>query len=263
MATIQVCIFNPVTTLIDQVVAASTGPAAAGVPIVTNANGLLDTSLIGIGSSATAGQNMNAGQLVNLYNQSGTLYAQLASAQNTGTAPSGDPYPVQAQGFANVSTFTGTALTVNFFGTFKYVDGNSEFTSSNIGDEVYLSAITPGGVTLTPPAALEQAVGYVVGFTSPNIVSVSFVSGFQDFSHISGVNTIAKGGTGATTGALALINLIGGSPSTGESLVWSGTAWAPGSPTVAFSAIGTGTNTTATMTVGTGASLTFSPTGVI
>src|SRR5271170_2620359 len=151
MATIQVCIFNPVTTLIDQVVAASTGPAAAGVPIVTNANGLLDTSLIGIGSSATAGQNMNAGQLVNLYESGGTLFAQLASAQSTGTAPSTTLYPVQAQGFANTTVFTGTSFTVNFFGTFKYVDGNSEFSASNIGAEVFLSAITPGGVTLTPP----------------------------------------------------------------------------------------------------------------
>jgi hypothetical protein len=215
MATVQVCIFNPVTTLIDTITAAAFGPSAAGVPVVTNSLGVIDSSLIGIGVTATAGQNLTSGQLVNLYSNAGTLTAQIASAQNTGTAPSGAPYPIQAQGYAGLSTFgatqtfTGAKLTVNFFGTFTYIDGNAEFNAGTIGQEVFLSAITPGGVTLTPVTALEQAVGYVVGFAAPNIVSISFASGFQDFSHISGVNPITKGGTGATTAVQALDNLFG------------------------------------------------------
>src|SRR5271156_184865 len=227
MANIQVCIFNPVTTFIDQITAASTGPAAAGVPIVTNASGLIDTSLLGVGSSAIAGQNLNAGQLVNLYNSGGSLFAQLASAQSTGTAPSTTPYPVTAQGFANTSAFTGTPFTVNFTGIFRYTDGNSEFSASNIGADVYLSAVTPGGVTLTPPSGLQQSVGYVISFTAPNIVSISFIAGFLDFSQINGTVPITKGGTGATAAPQALINLIGGTPSTGQVLTWSGSAWVP------------------------------------
>ncbi len=261
MPPVQICVFNPVTTLIDQITAAVTGPAAVGVPVVTNSNGLLDASLLGTGASATAGQNMSAGQLVNLYNSGGTLYAQIASAQSTGTAPSGAPYPLQAQGFVNTSVFTSNTFTVNFFGTFKYIDGNSEFSAANIGQEVYLSAVTPGGITRTPPAALEESVGYVISFTSPNIVGVSFIAGFLDFSHISGVNPIGKGGTGASTASQALINLIGGSPTTGQALIWSGTAWVPGNAVTSFSDLTSGTNTVATMVVGGGATLTFSASG--
>jgi hypothetical protein len=39
---------------------------------------------------------------------------------------------------------------------------------------------------------------------------------------------IYMGGTGASTAAQALINLIGGSPSVGQAVVWNGTAWVPG-----------------------------------
>jgi hypothetical protein len=38
---------------------------------------------------------------------------------------------------------------------------------------------------------------------------------------------IYQGGTGASTGAQALINLIGGSPSTNNVLTWNGSAWVP------------------------------------
>lgn len=269
MANVQVCIFNPVTTLIDQITAASTGPAAAGIPVVTNAQGVIDASLVGNAVLAVAGENITAGQLVNLYSNGGVLTAQIANAINSGTAPSGAPYPIAAQGFAGLSTtgqqstFTGGTLSVSFFGTFTYIDGNSEFSASDIGSEVFLSDVTAGGITLTPVPALEESVGYVVGFAAPNIVSVSFASGFQDFTHISGVNPITKGGTGATTGAQALINLIGGTPISGQSLTWNGTAWVPAYDNVPFDEILTGTNTTATMTVGTGASLTFSGSGTI
>jgi hypothetical protein len=39
--------------------------------------------------------------------------------------------------------------------------------------------------------------------------------------------SIYQGGTGASTGAQALINLIGGSPATGNALTWNGSAWVP------------------------------------
>lgn len=263
MALPLICVFNPISTLIDQIPAAASGPAASGTPVVTNLNGVIDSSFLGVGSLALAGEDISAGQLVGLYSQGGILTAQLASAQTSGTSPSGDAYPIQTQGFANNNAVIGGQFTINFFGTFKYIDGNGEFDSSSIGQEVYLSAVTPGGITLTPPAVLVQAVGQVVSFTAPNIVTANFVSFIQDFAHISGVNPITKGGTGATTAPAALINLIGGSPSSGQALVWNGSAWVPASVTTTFTTITSGTNTTATMTVGTGATLTFSGSGVV
>ena len=295
MANPLVCIFNPITTLIDEVQSVSTGPAASGVPVVTNLSGLLDTSLLGFGVLAVAGEPLSSGQLVNIYSASGSVHVQVASAQNTGTAPSGDPYPRQAQGFVNANAGTGGTVTVNFFGTFKYVDPNSEFIDATcIGREVFLSAVTPGGITLTAPVSLEESVGYVVSWVAPNVVTVSFIAGFLDFSHISGVNPIIKGGTGASTAPAALVNLGAGSytqnqfyasptgapgaltvrafsladipqsgATTGQAIVWNGTAWVPSTDLVGFNQIGTGTNTTATMTVGSGASIVVTGTGVV
>jgi hypothetical protein len=266
MANPLICVFNPVTSFIDEVQSVSSGPASNGIPIVTNLLGVIDTSLLGIGTIATAGQAIGAGNLVNLYSFAGTLHAQIASAQNGGGSPPAGPFPLQAQGFAAGNAVIGGPLTVSFFGTFKYVDGNSEFNSGSIGAEVYLSDRGDGSPTLTPPSGggeLEQSVGYVVAFVSPNVVTINFASGFQDFTHISGVNPITKGGTGATTGAQALINLIGGSPAVNDSLIWNGSAWVPGTDLAPFSEITSGTNTSAAMVVGTGASLSFSGSGTI
>src|SRR5271157_1113725 len=160
MALPLICVFNPITTLIDQISSAATGPAASGTPVVTNLNGVIDPSFLGTGSMTTAGESISNGQLVNLYSVSGSLHAQLASAQAPGpVSPSGAPYPLPAQGFA--SSIVGNTFIVNFFGIFTYVDGHGEFSTGSIGSAVYLSAITPGGVTLTPPVALQQFVGTV------------------------------------------------------------------------------------------------------
>jgi hypothetical protein len=260
-----ICVFNPVTTLIDEVQSVSLGPALPAIPVVTNLLGVIDTSLLGIGVGAIAGQTISSGVLVNLYSSGGTLHAQIASAQNGGGSPPAGPYPLAAQGFAASSASLTQPFTVSFFGTFKYVDGNSEFSAANIGQEVFLSDRGDGSPTLTPPSGpgeLEQSVGYVVAFTSPNNVVINFASGFQDFTHISGVNPVTKGGTGATTGAQALINLIG-TASTGQALIWNGTNWVPGTDVTTFGQITTGTNVTATMTVGTGASIVVSGAGVV
>jgi len=284
MANVQVCIFNPVTALIDQVTAASIGPGVAGQPVVLNPLGVIDPSLLGQGVISTAGQNLSAGNLVNLYEQGGTLRMQLASAANGGTAPSGGTYPAPANGFVSAQIFTGFTGIVSFTGTFVYIDGNSEFSASDIGTIVFLSAITPGGVTKTPPTVsysitsvsnavgpnttyhgtfpalslagysatvtgfvnpqnngtflvisnttstlvlnnpsgiaethaatatvseFTQSVGYVVGFTAPNRVTVAFSAAFLDFTQINGVLPVTKGGTGASTAPQALDNLFG------------------------------------------------------
>lgn len=266
MANPLICVFNPVTSFIDEIQSVSSGPASNGIPIVTNINGVIDSSLIGIGSIATAGQSLSAGTLVNLYASGGTLHAQVASAQNGGGSPPAGPYPLQAEGFAATAATVGSPLTISFFGTFKYIDGNSEFNAGSIGSEVYLSDRGDGSPTLTPPSGggeLEQSVGYVVAFVSPNVVTINFASGFQDFTHISGVNPITKGGTGATTSAQALLNLINNPATTGQALVFNGTNWVPGSAVTPFTDITSGTNTVAAMIVGTGASLAVSGSGTI
>jgi hypothetical protein len=152
MANPLICVFNPVTSYIDEIPAASTGPAAPGTPVVTNSNGLLDPSLLGQGVIATAGQNLSTGQLVGLYSQSSVLHMQLAYAADGGTAPSGATYPVAAAGFVSNQIFSGFTGIVSFSGTFVYIDGNSEFSATDIGTIVFLSGITPGGVTKTPPS---------------------------------------------------------------------------------------------------------------
>jgi hypothetical protein len=234
MAPVQICVFNPVTTFIDQVTAASVGPGIAGQPVVLNSLGFLDSSLFGQGVIATAGQNLSPGNLVNLYSQSGTLHAQLAYAADAGTAPSGAAYPRPASGFVSSQIFTGGTGAVSFIGTFVYIDGNAEFGVNDIGTIVFLSPVTPGGVTKTaptvgspPPGQLDQSVGYVVGFAAPNKVTVAFSAAFLDFTQINGILPISKGGTNAVTAPAALINLIGGSPASGDALVWNGTAWVP------------------------------------
>lgn len=212
MANPLICVFNPVTTLIDQIPSQSifTGVSAAGSPVVLNQQGVLDPSLLGQGTSATAGELISSGApLVNLYPVGGSLYMQNAFAAAVGTAPSGNPYPVPAVGFvANNVSINNSAL-VLFSGFFTYGDPNSEFGAADIGKEVYLSTVTKGGVTKTRPTGpgqLQQTIGNVVGFQAPNFVQIVFIANppapaLNNFDNIgTGTNTLATMtvGTGAT-----------------------------------------------------------------
>src|SRR5271154_7005076 len=195
MANPLVCIFNPITTLIDQVQSQSTytTPAAAGAPVVLNLLGRLDPSLLGEGIDATAGELLVAGALVNLYNNGGSLFMQNAYAAGVGTAPSGHAYPVPAVGFSANNVSISNSSLVLFTGTFTYSDPNSEFTAGNIGATVFLRATPPaGGVTLTAPSGpgqISQRVGTGVGFTAPNFVPISFLVNAQPASAPGGIST--------------------------------------------------------------------------
>lgn len=250
----QVCIFNDpapsvikpfpgqtgsnlidIVSGVDGVNNPAVGATQAGAPVVLNPQGRIDSSLLGQGTTAQAGEAISAGNLVHLYASGGTLFMEKAYAAATGVPPSTpNPtvYPVDAQGFVTTAVNLGDTATVNFVGLFVYADPNSEFSISDIGVEVYLSADTPGGVTKTRPSGggqLDQSVGYVVTFVAPNQVTVQFVAGFKDFSQISGIAQISQGGTSASTGSQALLNLIAGSPSSGNALIFNGSVWAPGS----------------------------------
>ena len=214
MAT-DICVFNPTSGLIDSTPGASaiSNPpqSQAGAPVVLNADGLLDPTLLQAGTVATAGENLTSGNLVNFYNVGGFLYVQLAYAAATGFAPSGAPYPILAVGFVNDTVTSGATVTVTFSGIFNYVDLHSEFSSANVGQPVYLSQIDKGGITLTPPSGIgqpDQTVGYMLTI-SGNVVTSSFNASFNTFAAISGVCQITQGGTGATSAATALQNLFG------------------------------------------------------
>lgn len=287
MANPLLCVFNPVTSFIDEVQSVSTGPAAIGVPIVTNVNGLIDASLIGSGLAAvTAGESVSGGNLVSLYSVGGVLKMQLAWAGTGGTGPSGQSYPISANGFVTTGTTINGFGIVQFSGIFTYIDGFSEFGPSDVGAEVYLSATNGnrGGITKTRPSGigqLQQTVGTVVNFTNPNVVQVSFVPvpnpPLLNFGNIStGTNTTATMtlGSGATLtfsgSGVVNANQLTGDPvntsgrTTGQALVWNGTTWVPSnSAATSFSAITSGTNSTATMTVASGAALTFSGSGTV
>jgi hypothetical protein len=213
----KVCIFNPVSKLIDIVtgvdgsVVPSTGTSQAGLPVVLNPDGAIDPTLIGTAIDAQAGEAVNSGNLVNLFSAGGVLTMQKAFAANSGTAPSGSPYPASALGFVGTDVALGGTGFVSFGGFFRYMDLVAEFSGVDIGKEVFLSAVTPGGITKARPSGageLAQAVGYVLAVNG-NIVSVSLLAGFSDFAQISGVAQIAQGGTGAASGSAAQHNIFG------------------------------------------------------
>lgn len=224
MANPLICVFNPITTLIDQIASASAGPGVAGSPVVLNQNGLIDPSLVGTGLTAIAGESISGGRLVTLYSFGGTLHMELSYADVRGSVPpdGGSDRPLPAIGFITTGVAINNTGLVQFSGVFTYVDPNAEFTSADISAEVYLSATSPfssngGGITKTRPSGvgqLQQTVGTVVGFTAPNFVQVAFVP-------------------------------------------------LPQPPLLNFSNISTGTNTSATMTVGTGSTLTLTGSGII
>jgi len=241
----QVVVFNRNSTLldapvaIDGIVAPSAGAASGGYPVVLNPNGVIDPSLMNVGANSTAGEAsvIPAGSLVSFYESGGTLHIELAWAGTTlsppSFSPSGAPYPLPAQGFIATAAAPGSSVIVQFSGLYNYVDRYAEFSSANVGQEVYLDVRNNnlGGITLTLPSGagqLVQTVGTVAAYTAgTSTVTVIFQASFNNFSSISGIVAIGQGGTGATTGAQALINLIAGSPALGEALTWNGSAWVP------------------------------------
>jgi hypothetical protein len=140
MGTFKAVVFNTTTDLLDVVTAFSPNlvyPLTI-VPVAT-------------------GNSLTPGQLVNLENVSGSIQAQLANAATS----------LAATGFV-LSPFTaGQQATVFLEGTLTQIIPGA--TYSNIGQLVYLSDSTPGGIRLTPPGSgLQQIVGQIVNFDGTN-----------------------------------------------------------------------------------------------
>lgn len=119
---------------------------AAKIP-QTDGTGRLDSSLMPAGFGAetktiTASEALSAGDYVNVHNSTG-LKVRKADA----SSPS-----KQAHGFVLAAVSNGASATV------YYGNINNVLTGLTVGDELYLSGTTPGGVTATPPSTAGHIV---------------------------------------------------------------------------------------------------------
>ena len=135
----------------------STGATDAGKIVALDSTGKLDTSVMptGIGAVtkvALASENISAGDLVNLYNNAGTINARKADASNNR----------RAVGFVLSSVTSGNNATV-------YLDGNiTGLSSLTPGAPYYVSGSAAGGVTATAPTIstyISQEVGIALSAT--------------------------------------------------------------------------------------------------
>lgn len=130
----------------------STGATNAGDVVALDDAGLLDLSLFppSIGPETVvvpASENLSAGNLVNLYNASGTTKARKADASTT----------KPAHGFVLAAVTSGNNATVILIPAV-----NSALSALTAGSEYYLSDSTPGGVTNTEPSGagkISQKLG--------------------------------------------------------------------------------------------------------
>jgi hypothetical protein len=124
-----------------------------------DASGNLDESMMPTGISAhtvtvTATEGLSAGDIINLYDNSGTASARKADG---GT----NQYP--AHGYVKSTVTSGASATVYFNGS-----NAGSFDASAVGSSVFLSD-TPGGETITPLTTsgyLHQKIGIVESITS-------------------------------------------------------------------------------------------------
>lgn len=138
-------------------ITSSAGAGDASKIPQTDGSGRLDSSLmpVGFGSETktiTASENLAAGDLVNIHNSTG-LKVRKADA----SSPS-----KPAHGFVLASVTSGASATV------YYGNLNTQLSGLTIGDELFLSASTPGAVTATPPSTaghIVQRVGVATGTT--------------------------------------------------------------------------------------------------
>lgn len=135
----------------------STGTNEAGKIIALDASGKIDTTILptGIGAQtkvAATSESLSAGQLVNLWNDSGTIKARKADASNGR----------RAHGFVLTGVTSPNNATV-------YLDGTiTGLTSLTPGATYYLSGATAGAIVSTAPSTsgyISQEVGVALSAT--------------------------------------------------------------------------------------------------
>ena len=129
----------------------------AGSIVALDENGKLDDTVMPVGIGAetkviTASENLSANDVVNIYDDAGTVKVRKANATD-------DTKP--AHGYVKDAVTSGSQAVV-------YTDGYLPGTGLTIGSKYFLSAETPGGVTTTPPSAtgnIAQVIGVAVSTT--------------------------------------------------------------------------------------------------
>ncbi len=142
-------------------VESSAGVGDEGKIVALNASGhidstMFDSALLSETKVAPASENLAAGDLVNIWNDAGTLKVRKADAS---AANAGE----KAHGFVNAAVTAPANATVYFDGE---VSGLSGLT---LGAEYFLSDSTPGGITATPVTTagnLLQSVGVAKSATT-------------------------------------------------------------------------------------------------
>lgn len=137
----------------------SAGAGTAGKIVALNANGKIDDTMMppGIGADtfvAPASETLSEGDLVNIFDDSGTIKVRLADASG-GVAK-------KADGFVTANYSINDNVTVYLDGTNNYVTSRTPIARQ------YLST-TPGKMTETPPSTaghIRQGVGKAVSATS-------------------------------------------------------------------------------------------------
>ena len=132
--------------------------------VMTGADGRLDISVLPVGVGADtavipASEALAAGDLVNIWNNSGTANVRKADASTAGK---------EAHGFVLAAVASGQPATVYFEGT------NTQMTGLTPGRQ-YLST-TPGKTSATAPTGsgqVVQVVGFAVSATAMNFQSNS------------------------------------------------------------------------------------------
>lgn len=138
----------------------SAGAGSAGKIVALDSAGKLDSTMMPTGVGATTklaatSENLSAGDLVNLWNDSGTVKARKADASNGR----------RAHGFVLSAVTSPNNATV-------YLDGTiTGLTSLTPGAAYYLSGATAGAIVSTAPSTsgyISQEVGVALSATELN-----------------------------------------------------------------------------------------------
>lgn len=128
----------------------SAGAANEGDLVALDPTGRLDPSVLPVGIGADTGvvpafENLAAGNLVNYFDDAGTVKARKADSSTEGK---------EADGYVLAAVTTGNNALV-------YHEGSNTQLSGLTPGARYYTATTPGGVTTTPPTATGSVVQYV------------------------------------------------------------------------------------------------------
>lgn len=148
-----------------QPITTSAGAGDASKIPQTDGSGRLDITLMPLGiaaevASIVASENLAAGDLINIFDSSGSIKVRRADASSPAK---------EAHGFVINSVTSGGTASV------YYGNINTGVSGLTIGLTYYLSGATPGAVTTTPPTT----AGYIVQKIGRSISTTSLLVNIQ------------------------------------------------------------------------------------